>query len=215
MVSTHHSLIGRPILRDADDGAGQYRAGKKAWEPKPVPSSLQHFKSREDWALSDPLHASGSAPSDLVTGVAAGGKACPCRGLVLLSPSSSGRCSTVSLQAASRSGHLVTSTVELGHLPSIVRTFQKEHLLVPVQCELCIHAANETRIFERFPVPRAMRPHFSLSGVRGRVNQNVEPSPGVLSTPTFPWCCSMSVWQIYRPRPNPFPEPLSTDTPLT
>ena len=49
----------------------------------------------------------------------------------------------------------------------------------------------------------------------GKVNQKVEPSPGVLSTPHAPWCCAMSVWQIARPRPNPSPSPLCTGTPLT
>src|SRR5260370_42586761 len=39
----------------------------------------------------------------------------------------------------------------------------------------------------------AVRTHVTM----GKVNQNVAPSPGVLSTPTSPWCCALSIWQIY------------------
>src|SRR5450755_3504202 len=37
----------------------------------------------------------------------------------------------------------------------------------------------------------------------GKVNQKVEPTSGVLSTPTLPPCCSMIVLQMYKPSPRP------------
>ncbi len=37
----------------------------------------------------------------------------------------------------------------------------------------------------------------------GRVNQNVDPTPCSLSTPTCPWCCSMSMRHTYNPSPSP------------
>ena len=38
---------------------------------------------------------------------------------------------------------------------------------------------------------------------RGKVNQKVEPCPGVLATPTCPWCCSMRAFAIASPNPRP------------
>src|SRR5258706_4574357 len=45
---------------------------------------------------------------------------------------------------------------------------------------------------EREGSARAVRTHVTM----GKVNQNVAPFPGELSTPQAPLCCSMSVWQI-------------------
>src|SRR5438876_5717783 len=49
----------------------------------------------------------------------------------------------------------------------------------------------------------------------GKVNQKVEPLPGVLSTPTHPPCHWIIVLLIYNPSPNPTPEPVCTSTPRT
>ena len=98
----------------------------------------------EDWPLADPLHASGSAPLDLVTAMAACGKARSCCDLVLLSPSSSGRGSSVSLQAAPRSEYFLTPTVVPGrkHLPptfwrNLSQPVGKGNRLLFAECPAC------------------------------------------------------------------------------
>lgn len=53
--------------------------------------------------------------------------------------------------------------------------------------------------------------HSGISdGASDKVNQNVEPCPGMLCTPTLPPCCSIIILLICRPRPRPTPEPLLT-----
>ncbi len=46
--------------------------------------------------------------------------------------------------------------------------------------------------------------HLAL-GATDNVNQNVEPSPGLLSTPTWPPWRSIMVRLICKPKPNPTP----------
>ena len=45
------------------------------------------------------------------------------------------------------------------------------------------------------------------------VNQNLEPPPGALSTPTCPPRCPIMVLQICSPTPSPMPDPLWTSIP--
>jgi hypothetical protein len=57
--------------------------------------------------------------------------------------------------------------------------------------------------------------HMSSGSANGSVNQNVDPAPFVLSTPTSPWCCSMIARQIFNPKPKPTLEPLCLFIPST
>ena len=49
----------------------------------------------------------------------------------------------------------------------------------------------------------------------GSVNQNIDPSPFVLSTPICPWCGSMIAREMYNPKPKPTLEPLCLLIPST
>lgn len=44
----------------------------------------------------------------------------------------------------------------------------------------------------RYHATTMLRAAMYIHCLTGRANQNVEPSPGVLSTPTLPRCCSIS-----------------------
>ena len=48
-----------------------------------------------------------------------------------------------------------------------------------------------------------------MLSAKGKVNQNVEPLPTMLSTPTCPPCRSTTVQLICKPSPNPTLDPTS------
>lgn len=86
-------------------------------------------------------------------------------------------------------------------------TLLQAHLAHAPHCQDTTQVCRECRL-KLYLYKPLERDYMEVA--RGSINQNVDPLPGVLSTPTSPPCRSMRVRQIYKPNPRLVPEPFFT-----